>query len=189
MKGGTKRIAITLVFVGICAALLVVLGKGFGTNPHAVPFMMKGKPAPAFTLKNLETNETVSLEQLRGKPVVLNFWASWCGPCKQEHPYLEWAKREYGDRVVFLGIIFEDTEDNAKAFLRRYGAPFPQLIDPNSLTSVAYAVSGVPETYFISRDGVIIDKHLGPIWPQAMAEKLKVVLSDAAPATAQGARP
>ena len=165
-----KRWVITGAFVIVCVAVLAIFATGFGKDPHEVPFGMKGKPAPAFTLRDLTTDKPVSLSDFKGKPVVINFWATWCGPCQQEHPYLEWAQREYGDKVVFLGMIFEDTPDNARKFLAQHGAPFPELIDPNSMTSVAYGVAGVPETYFITADGMILDKHVGPIWPQKITE-------------------
>ncbi|HEX4802478.1 MAG TPA: TlpA disulfide reductase family protein, partial [Myxococcaceae bacterium] len=77
---------ITLALSAACAALVIVLAKGFGRDPHEVPFMLRGQPAPSFALKTLQTGEIVSLEKLRGKPVVLNFWSTWCGPCRVEHP-------------------------------------------------------------------------------------------------------
>lgn len=179
-----KRWLITGGFLGICALLMVVLFLGFGRNPHAVPFGMKGKTAPPFTLRDLATNQPVSLEQLKGKPVVINFWASWCGPCKVEHPYLEWGNEQFGDQVVFLGMVFEDTEDNARKFLRQYGSSYPQLVDPHSKTAVAYGVAGVPETYFITRDGVILDKHVGPIPPSVLAERVKELVEMKSPTPA-----
>ncbi|WP_224362232.1 TlpA family protein disulfide reductase [Hyalangium versicolor] len=164
---------ITLGAVALCSALLVVLLKGFGRDPHEVPFLLSGKPAPAFTLRALESGKPVSLAELRGRPVVINFWASWCGPCKMEHPVLEWGSREFGSQAVFLGIIFEDTEENARGFLQEMGASFPQLVDPRSRISVDYGVSGVPETYFIDANGVIMGKHVGPIDPQTLANRIR----------------
>ncbi|XXF80876.1 redoxin domain-containing protein [Myxococcaceae bacterium GXIMD 01537] len=162
-----------LAFAVVCLALLGVLYKGFGRNPHEVPFMFQGQPAPDFTLRTLEGNEEVSLEKLRGRPVVINFWASWCGPCKIEHPVLEWGAREYGGRAQFLGVVFEDTDDNARKFLRQMGESFPQLSDPRSRTSVRYGVAGVPETYFIDAQGTIRGKHVGPIDPETLAQRLR----------------
>ncbi len=164
---------ITLGSLAVCGALVFVLYAGFGRNPHEVPFLLSGKPAPAFTLRALDSGKPVSLEQFRGRPVVINFWASWCGPCKIEHPVLEWGAKQFGSQAQFLGIIFEDTEDNAQGFLQDMGVSFPQLIDPKSRISVDYGVSGVPETYFITADGVIMTKHVGPIDPQTLTQRIR----------------
>lgn len=163
----------TLGFAAVGLALLFVLFKGFGRNPHEVPFMLEGKHAPAFTLKDLSTGEEVSLEALRGQPVVLNFWASWCGPCKLEHPVLEWGHRQYGTQARFLGVVFEDTEDNARGFLKQFGSSFSQLVDPRSRMAVDYGVAGVPETYFIDSAGQIRGKHVGPISPRELTARLR----------------
>ena len=159
---------VTLAFIVLSLGLLGVLYKGFGGNPHEVPFMMKGQPAPPFTLKALDSGQRVSLEQLKGRPTVINFWASWCGPCKMEHPVLEWGSREFGGEAQFLGVVFEHTEDNARQFLSQMGASFPQLVDTHSGVAVAYGVAGVPETYFIDAQGRIVDKHVGPIGPEQL---------------------
>jgi cytochrome c biogenesis protein CcmG, thiol:disulfide interchange protein DsbE len=170
---------ITLSFVVLCLALLGVLYKGFGRDPHEVPFMLKGQPAPGFTLMSLTSGTRMSLEALKGQPVVINFWASWCGPCKAEHPVLEWGAREFGHQAQFLGVLFEDTDDNGRQFLSRMGASFPQLTDPRSRMAVDYGVAGVPETYFIDRQGVIRGKHVGPIDPQSLADWVKDLSAEA----------
>jgi cytochrome c biogenesis protein CcmG/thiol:disulfide interchange protein DsbE len=167
-----KKWGITLGAVAVCGALLVVLLAGFGRNPHEVPFLLSGKPAPAFTLRALDSGKPVSLEQFRGRPVVINFWASWCGPCKMEHPVLEWGAQQFGSQAQFLGIIFEDTEVNAQGFLQEMGLSFPQLVDPRSRISVDYGVSGVPETYFITSEGIILGKHVGPIDPDTLKQRI-----------------
>ncbi|HYI02581.1 TlpA family protein disulfide reductase [Hyalangium sp.] len=183
-----KGWAITLGAVLVCGALVFVLKDGFGRDPHAVPFLLSGKPAPAFTLRSLDSEKPVKLEQFRGRPVVINFWASWCGPCRMEHPVLEWGAREFGGQAQFLGIVFEDTDENARGFLQEMGASFPHLVDPRSRISVDYGVSGVPETYFISAEGVILGKHVGPIDPQSLANRIKELTTGAA-STATTARP
>ncbi|PTL77271.1 redoxin domain-containing protein [Vitiosangium sp. GDMCC 1.1324] len=164
---------VTISFIILCLGLLGVLYKGFGSDPHAVPFMLKGQPATPFTLRALDSGMRVSLQELKGKPVVINFWASWCGPCKMEHPVLEWGSREFGNQAQFMGIVFEDTEDNARQFLSQMGASFPQLVDPHSRVAVDYGVAGVPETYFIDAQGIIRGKHVGPIDPQTLANWMK----------------
>lgn len=172
---GTLFWALTGVVLAVCIAVMVVFYKGFGRDPHAVPFLLRGQPAPAFTLRRLDNNEPFALASQKGKPVVINFWASWCEPCKYEHPVLDWAVREYGDKATFVGVIFEDKEDLARDFLTRNGSAMPQLLDPNSGVSVEYGVAGVPETYFINSEGIIVDKYVGPISPDKMQAHLKAL--------------
>jgi cytochrome c biogenesis protein CcmG/thiol:disulfide interchange protein DsbE len=152
-------------------ALVFVLAKAFGHDPHEVPFMLQGKRAPSFHLKRMDTGEPVTLEQLKGRPFVLNFWASWCGPCEAEQPVLDWAAQALGDQVQLLGVVFEDTEENARAYFRG-PTRYPQLWDPRSQVAVDFAVAGVPETYFIDADGVIRSKWAGPIDPQTFQDRV-----------------
>ncbi len=174
------RWKVALVAAGACAALVVILARGFGSDPHEVPFMLKGKPAPDFSLQKLREQDRIALSQLRGRPVIINFWATWCGPCKLEHPVLDWGQRQYGDQVAFLGVVFEDTAENAEEFLRRSPPTYPQLWDPLSQMAVDYGVAGVPETYFIDGKGIIRSKYVGPIPPEELSARVKDLLEAAA---------
>jgi cytochrome c biogenesis protein CcmG, thiol:disulfide interchange protein DsbE len=165
----------------IVAVLLFVLAKGFGRDPHEVPFQLRGKPAPDFTLRRLDTGVPVKLSELKGKPIVLNFWASWCAPCKMEHPVVTMAARRYGQDFQFFGVVFEDTEENARAFAGASDPSFPQLFDERSRMAVDYGVTGVPETYFIDAQGILRDKVAYPIDPRTMAEKLTALKQPAGP--------
>jgi cytochrome c biogenesis protein CcmG/thiol:disulfide interchange protein DsbE len=171
-----NRKVIILGSLAFISLLVFVWARGFGTDPHAVPFMLAGKPAPDFHIKRLDTGEEVSLSQFRGQPVVLNFWATWCGPCKMEHPTLEWAAKAYQGKVVMLGIVFEDTEENTRKFLKTHGWSFTQLFDAKSTVAVDYGVAGVPETYFIGRDGIIKGKYAAPIDQGTMMQRLQEIL-------------
>lgn len=165
----------------VTAVLLFVLAKGFGRDPHEVPFQLRGKPAPDFTLRRLDTGAPVKLSDLKGKPIVLNFWASWCGPCKMEHPVVSMAARRWGQEFQFFGVVFEDTEENARVFASTSDPSFPQLVDERSRMAVDYGVTGVPETYFIDAQGIIRDKVAYPIDPRTMAEKLAALKQPAGP--------
>lgn len=157
-----KKVLAVAAALGVATIMVYVMAKGFGTDPHEVPFLLSGKPAPDFRIKRLDTDAEVTRSEFAGRPMVINFWSTWCGPCKAEHPVLDWAARTYGDRAVFLGIVFEDNEENTKAFLKRNGWGFTQLFDPKSTVAVDYGVSGVPETYFINRAGIITHKVAFP---------------------------
>ena len=173
-----RRMWFAVSLLALSVALVWVFANAFGKDVHQVPFMLRGQAAPPFELAQLNGAGKVSLASLRGKPVVLNFWASWCKPCAFEHPVLEWGAREYGSRVHFIGMVFEDTEPEAKAFLAAHGGSFPQLFDPDSRVAVDYGAAGVPETYFISAEGMIVDKHVGPISPDVLSERIAQLLRD-----------
>jgi cytochrome c biogenesis protein CcmG/thiol:disulfide interchange protein DsbE len=104
----------------------------------------------------------VALDSLRGKPVVINFWATWCVPCFQEHPALTEAARSFPD-VQFLGIVYEDDEALTQQFLRERGSAYPTLMDKEGRAAIAFGVFGVPETFFIDAGGRIVEKFVGPL--------------------------
>ena len=135
-----------------------------------------GKVAPDFTLSTLD-GKTISLAQFKGQPVVLNFFASWCGPCKDEAPMISTAAQEFKG-VVFLGIAYNDKLEKAKEFRDTYSLTFPVVIDDDSdagRSSVKYALFSVPETYFIDRAGVIQRHNAGPITRTDLESGLKTI--------------
>jgi cytochrome c biogenesis protein CcmG/thiol:disulfide interchange protein DsbE len=152
----------------VIVPLLLVLASGFGNDPHYIPTATVGKPAADFTLSDLD-GKVWKLSELRGKPVVLNFWSTWCGPCKQEHPVLQREPRKYPD-VVFLGALYSDEPAAARRFLSapRMALPYPSLLDPEGTLALDYGVSGVPETYFVSVDGNVVHKHIAPLDPRTL---------------------
>jgi cytochrome c biogenesis protein CcmG/thiol:disulfide interchange protein DsbE len=120
-----------------------------------------GGPAPGFSLKRVDRGGTIDLASLRGKPVVLNFWASWCGPCKGEASILENVWRQYRSRgVVFLGVDYHDVTSDARKFLERHGVTYPTVQDGSGKIADRYGVSAVPETYFIDRRGRLVGEHI-----------------------------
>lgn len=157
--------------------VLGVLAYGFALDPRNVPSPLVGRAAAPFTLTTFD-GAPVSLEALRGKVVIVNFWASWCTPaCYDEAPVLERAWRAYRDRgVVVVGVDMQDTEDAARAFIRRFGLTFPNAPDPDGKVAVEYGVYGVPETFFVDRAGVIRKKHVGAVTDAAIHDTLQPLL-------------
>ncbi len=156
------------ILVASLATALVALGWlllfGLNHDPTEVRSPLVGRAAPAFDLPTLEGSRSVDLSDLRGQVVVLNFWASWCTECRLEHPNLEAAWQRYRDQgVVFLGVPFNDAVAASKGYAREEGGDWPLVQDPGSRVALAYGVSGVPETFFISRDGRVVDRVIGPV--------------------------
>ena len=144
--------------------VLALLAYGFVLDPRNIPSPLVGRPAALFTLTAFD-GTPVTLESLRGKVVVVNFWASWCNPaCYDEAPVLERAWRTYRERgVVVIGVDMQDTAEAAREFIRRFGLTFPNAPDHGGKVAVEYGVYGVPETFFVDRAGTIRAKHVGAV--------------------------
>jgi cytochrome c biogenesis protein CcmG/thiol:disulfide interchange protein DsbE len=177
-----KRLALPLVALPIIALLAFGLTRDAKINPY--PNI--GRAAPDFALAGLH-GDTLRLADLRGKVVVLNFWASWCIPCLQEHPLLVAADERWRDQGLrIVGVVYQDTPTNARDWLREQGGTWRHVLDPSSRLSIEYGLFGVPETYFIDRHGVIAYKHIGPLTGDVLSRWITRLLTDSitsAPAT------
>jgi cytochrome c biogenesis protein CcmG/thiol:disulfide interchange protein DsbE len=155
------RRLVAAVAAGAVALLLAALGWGL-LHPPAADAGLVGKVAPDLTLRRLDGGGEVRLSQFRGRPVVLNFWASWCAPCRQEAQVLNAAARRYQGRVQFLGVDIRDSEGAARAFQASVRSPYP--VGPAVVGGAsAYGVSAPPETVFIDRQGRITASVVGPV--------------------------
>lgn len=135
-----------------------------------------GGPAPSFGFTTFD-GETFNLEDFRGQVVVLNFWASWCGPCAYEAPDLQYVYEEYQDRdVVFLGIAYADNGPNSLAFLERYDITYLNAPDVGTFISEEYNIEGVPETFVIDQDGNIAHFFYAPVNEVQLSEVLDPLL-------------
>jgi cytochrome c biogenesis protein CcmG/thiol:disulfide interchange protein DsbE len=155
---------VAVVTVVVAVGLVVALRpSGAGVEPGS-----PGERAPLFETFDLD-GHPVALNDLRGRRVVLNFWASWCQPCRAEFPVLRQLEASHPD-VRVLGVVFEDTDGSARAFLRTEGATWPGLRDPSGQIASAYGVHqkpGIPVSVLIGPDGTIRARHLGPLQPGA----------------------
>ncbi len=139
-----------------------------------------GKPAPNFTLAalNARSASTISLASFKGKSVVINVWNSTCAPCVQEAPLLqtEWLRMQaQGRAVVFLGMDFQDARSDGLSFLQKYGITYPNVLDASGSVAISYGVTGTPETIFIDRRGVVVQKVIGELTAQTLESNLKLV--------------
>jgi len=159
--------------------LLILLAYGFTTDPRAIPSPLVGRPAAPFAMALFDGGR-LSLDDLRGKVVVLNFWASWCYPaCYEEAPVLERGWRTWKARgVVVVGVNIQDQEEPARRFLREFALTFPNGPDPMGKISVDYGVYGVPETFFIDKTGRIRKKHVGAVTAEVFASEVERLLKE-----------
>lgn len=160
----------------LVSALIVLLAAGLYQDPREVPSPLVGKPAPAFRLPVLGDAELrMGTEQLRGQPVLLNVWASWCVACLEEHPLLLELSRQGKVRIV--GLNYKDEESEALAWLADHGNPYYWSVrDSDGQVGIDWGVYGVPETFVVDADGIIRHKEIGPItrqdWEQTIAPLL-----------------
>jgi cytochrome c biogenesis protein CcmG, thiol:disulfide interchange protein DsbE len=165
--------------------VLAFLAWGLTLDPHTIPSPLPGKPAPDFALQTV-AGDSFRLDDLKGQVVLVNFWASWCLACRAEHRVLvDGAKRyrEQGLRVV--GVVYEDSRDNARAWIAERGGDWPNVLDVGSHTAIQYGLFGVPETFFIGHDGRIVYKQIGPL-DQDVIDRWVPKLLAAAPGTVGG---
>jgi len=138
-----------------------------------------GQQAPDFALADLDGNP-VRLADLRGKAVVLNFWASWCGPCVEEFPLLRDAAERHGaDQVAVVGIVYRDSSEAARGFMARFGATWQSAMDPGEAVAREYAIFGPPETFFIDRSGVVRGRQIGQLSGPDLERQLTLALANA----------
>lgn len=167
-----------LVPMGIFLGVLGFLYVGLGLNPREVPSPLVGKPAPAFQLQRLDDPaQTVSQQDLLGQVWMLNVWASWCAPCREEHPLvIDIARRKL---APVYGLNYKDQTQAARGWLANLGDPYTAtLVDANGRVGIDYGVYGVPETFIIDRRGIIRYKHTGPLTPDVVRTRIEPLLKE-----------
>lgn len=178
------------VAVLVLAGFLGLLGFGLTRDVQKLPSALVDQPAPEFRGETL-SGDTLSSGDLRGRVVILNFWASWCVPCRREHAVLQRAERTWEeDRARVVGVVYQDDRAAARRFMDRLGGDWPSVLDPRSRIAIDFGVYGVPETFFLSPDGTVASKHIGAVtWDvvSATVDSLLAAGDPGQPTAASGA--
>lgn len=172
----------------VAAALLpLVLLAAYGvwlagrSGMLAAPSARVGEPAPAFSLVDLD-GDPVRLADLAGRPVVVNFWASWCGPCVEEFPLLaEAAEQHQASGLAVIGIVYQDRSEAARGFMARMGAGWPAAMDPGGSVAARYGIHGPPETFFIDGEGVVRGRQIGQLGAADLERQLALIVDGSHP--------
>lgn len=175
-RRGPRRLVVVASLVVAVTAVIATLTIRVSTPSTAADTPVLNQPAPAFDLETVDGSR-LSLAELRGSPVVINFWASWCPACRAEMPVLNAAEATYRSRALrMVGIVYQDSRENALAFMSQYGQAYPSLLDPDGRTAIDYGVFGVPETFFIDGAGVIRSRQVGPLTYADMQRQVEAII-------------
>jgi cytochrome c biogenesis protein CcmG, thiol:disulfide interchange protein DsbE len=178
---------------GFALPLVGLLAYGMTRDPKDIPSPLPGKAAPTVELATFAPGDEpalikaqgsrVQLSSMRDTVVVVNFFASWCMPCRVEHPALSAIARQYADKPVrFFGVLYNDSEANGRQWITMMGGqPYPALADPGARTAIDFGVYGVPETFFVGKDGMVASKFTGPLSEAVLTAKLDSLLAKPSP--------
>lgn len=181
LPGAGKRQKIfTVIFVIVAAVFLAVLWRGLRSDPNKIPSAFLDKQALPFEVQWLQGQEHLAsprpegfgMQDFKGKPLILNFWASWCYSCRAEASDFEAFWQRYKDKgLIVAGIAIQDSPEAALQFAKGFGKTYMLGLDAeDGRAAIDYGVTGVPETFFINRDGVVIHKEAGPVSAQLLAQ-------------------
>ncbi len=187
-----RRALIGTAIIVVLAALMAILGWGLANREPVTGrsgITRIDKPVPQFTLATFDGAPLDIFENI-GRPMVINFWASWCVPCRREVGTLEAAwQAAQGTDVLFVGIDTDDAEADARAFVQAFGVTYPNGLDPDGEITVDFGVIGLPVTFFVDRDGLIVRRWVGEIPGPQLALWLNDLIADRAPAESFGENP
>lgn len=182
-RGRWTRISIVGIVLVVAVVAWVFSGR-FGQNPRLVDSPLVGKPLPELSLDYLEAEGSLNFSDLRDQVLVINVWASWCVPCRVEHPALTMASEVYEDRGVhFIGILYQDRPAAAIAFLDELGrgTNYSYVVDPDSRATIELGVFGVPETFFVDADGIVVGRIQGELSAPTLVQAIEDVLAGREP--------
>lgn len=177
----------------VALPIIALLAYGLTQDPKNIPSPLPGRDAPDFSLavfapgqdaQQRTAGDSIRLSQYAGQVVVLNFWASWCLACRDEHTALSEVAQEYATKgVKFFGVLYDDTPSNGLRWIQEMGGQsYPSVEDPRKRTAIDYGLYGVPETFFVGKDGKVAYKHIGAVSDALLARKLDSLLAVPPPA-------
>ena len=181
-NAGFRRVLGVVVFVGALAGLFVFGILRDPTRRDDIPSALLGKATPNFTMPlfdryRADYGNTFSAAAARGQPLIVNFWASWCPPCRQEMPVLQASWLEYQSRVMFVGINTQErSAAAAQEMLNEFGLSYPNGTDQNNRINIDFGLFGLPETFFIRADGTLQYRHSGAVTQEVMDEQVRELL-------------
>ncbi len=184
VKGGNRN-PFALIVAAVVAAAMLYFGEHMARRSGPPTGITRSSPAPDFTLESLD-GKSVHLSDLRGKAVLLNFWATWCGPCKIETPWLVELQKQYGSQgLQVIGVAMDDSgKDEIAKFAKDMGVNYPVLLGKEAVGDEYGGVPALPETFFIGRDGKIVDKIIGLKGKGEIEDSIKKALGTQASTTA-----
>ncbi len=170
-----------LVVAAVLPVLLLAIYVAVFAIRQAPAGLVVGAPAPSFALADLNGNP-VRLADLQGRPVIVNFWASWCGPCVEEFPLLKRVAAAHADDgLAVVGIVYQDNSESARAFMQRMDAGWPAVMDPGGKVAAAYGLFGAPQTYFIGRDGTLVGQSVGQFSATQLDQQVAAIIGKEQP--------
>jgi cytochrome c biogenesis protein CcmG, thiol:disulfide interchange protein DsbE len=183
MSAGIRRLLVVIAVVGLLSALFLFGILRDPTRRDDLPSALLNKQTPAFTMPLFDRYRTEFGTEFdaaaeRGTPLVINFWASWCLPCREEMPVLEASWREYRDSVLFVGVNTQErSASGAQALMNEFGLTYPNGVDENNRINIDYGLFGLPETFFVRADGTLQYRHSGAVTQEVMDEQIRALLS------------
>ncbi len=170
---GWLAVPVAVAVVGFSS----VLARGLN-RAQVAPSPLIGRAMPAFVLPTIQGGTTLDSSRLAGAAIVVNFWASWCVPCREEAADLQRFAQQHGtDSVVLVGILYSDTLSNARSFRDEFGLTYPLVNDPDGRTAIDFGVRGVPETFIVAPDGRVMARLIGAVGPTTLDDVLRRVLN------------